>query len=154
MLQTFTHSRATEVDVNSHAIGDTPIPSSIVVESVTEKMDDDEDEAIEGMESSFGEFEKIDESPEVNQDEEGEMGVMSIECVGFCPSLPWVASGGMDKTLKVWDTVSGTCRCVCSHGGSVVVLRWHPSLPVVTTAALDNFVRLWDARGGEKGLHQ
>lgn len=55
---------------------------------------------------------------------------------------------GMDKTLKVWDTVSGGLRSTCFHGGSVVSLKWHSSLPVICTAALDNSVRLWDARNG------
>ena len=55
---------------------------------------------------------------------------------------------GMDKTLKVWDTVSGGLRSTCLHGGSVVSLQWHSKLPVLCTAALDNSVRLWDARNG------
>ena len=63
-------------------------------------------------------------------------------------ALKWAASGGLDKTLKVWDLVTGTCRSVCAHGGSVVALQWHTALPVVTTASLDRAVRLWDARNG------
>ena len=55
---------------------------------------------------------------------------------------------GMDKTLKVWDTVSGGLRSTCFHGGSVVSLKWHSTMPVICTAALDNSVRLWDARNG------
>ena len=58
------------------------------------------------------------------------------------------AAVGMDKTLKVWDTVSGGLRSTCFHGGSVVSLRWHSTLPVICSAALDNSVRLWDARNG------
>jgi ribosome assembly protein SQT1 len=54
----------------------------------------------------------------------------------------------MDKTLKVWDTVSGGLRSTCFHGGSVVSLKWHSTMPVICTAALDNSVRLWDARNG------
>lgn len=75
-------------------------------------------------------------------------GILSVECVGFSvlADFKWVASGGMDRTVKVWDVVTGACRSVCTHGGSVVALRWHCSLPLIATAALDNIVRLWDAR--------
>lgn len=86
---------------------------------------------------------------DVSGEGEGE-AVMAVECVGFAkgPGLKWVASGGMDKNLKVWDVTSGACRSVCPHGGSVVALRWHDTLPIICTAALDNVIRIWDARNG------
>jgi hypothetical protein len=37
-----------------------------------------------------------------------------VECVGFsAPEYRWVASGGMDKTLKIWDLTNGYCRSIC-----------------------------------------
>jgi WD40 repeat protein len=93
----------------------------------------------------------IHEAKEENdeQEEESEQ-FLSVECVGLSPSIErrWGASGGMDKTMKVWDVVSGTCRCVCQHDGGVVALQWHSNLPIVVTACLDWVVRLWDARSG------
>ena len=79
---------------------------------------------------------------------EEEGGVLGVECVGFSPAndLKWVASGGMDKTVKIWDSITGTCRCVCTHDGGVVALHWHQSYPLFATACLDSTVRLWDAR--------
>jgi len=75
--------------------------------------------------------------------------VESVECVGIAVAdMRWCASGGMDKTLKIWDMTSGDCRAVCTHPGGVVALRWHSALPLVGTAALDNVLRLWDARSG------
>lgn len=75
---------------------------------------------------------------------------VSVESVGFCncSDLKWIASGGMDSTLKVWDLMTGVCRSVCSHDDSVIALKWHQSLPIIVTAALDNILRLWDARNG------
>ncbi|CAM9788503.1 unnamed protein product [Discosporangium mesarthrocarpum] len=72
----------------------------------------------------------------------------SVECVGFCFTHPWVATGGTDGSLKVWDSVSGHCRQTCTHPGPVTKLRWHPSSPVVLTSCADGNVRIWDARTG------
>ena len=99
---------------------------------------------------------KEEEGMNVDQDgddmdgveEETEL-VESVECVGFShKDFKWIVSGGLDKTLKVWDIVNGVCRCVCQHAASVVSLQWHSSLPLVVSAALDNVVRVWDARAG------
>ena len=75
---------------------------------------------------------------------------VSVESVGFCncSDLKWIASGGMDSTLKVWDLMTGVCRSVGCHDDSVIALKWHQSLPIIVTAALDNILRLWDARNG------
>ncbi len=86
---------------------------------------------------------------QAGRQEEGTDALFPVECVGFARGgLKWVASGGMDKNLKVWDMTTGGCRCVCAHGGSVVALKWHDSLPIICTAALDNVIRIWDARNG------
>jgi ribosome assembly protein SQT1 len=82
-------------------------------------------------------------------DEEEEEVILAVECVGLSNgSLKYAASGGMDKCLKIWDLVSGTCRSSCGHGDAVVNLRWHSTLPLITTAALDKMVRVLDARNG------
>lgn len=100
------------------------------------------------------EIKERDEARDEDDDEEdGEMvmdseGSLSVECVGFSLDARWIASGGLDKTLKIWDVINGACRCTCLHPASVVSLAWHSSLPAIATAALDNIVRLWDARTG------
>eukprot|EP00752_Nemacystus_decipiens_P004185 g3825.t1 len=76
-------------------------------------------------------------------------GEGSVEAVGFCASHhPWVATGGTDGSLKVWDAVSGSCRHTCTHPAAVTRLEWHPSSPLVFTACVDGNVRAWDARTG------
>lgn len=83
-------------------------------------------------------------------DEEGQEKIDSgVESVGFSSNTyKWVASGGMDKELKVWDLSSGSCRVSCKHNGGVVSLLWHNTLPFVCSTALDGLVRIWDARNG------
>ena len=126
--------------------------ASASASAATTKTQQDHDHDI--SEAEFGDYDE--ENMMDGDDEEGdEGGTLSVECVGFSsPDLKWVASGGLDKTMKVWDMVSGSCRCVCVHGGSVIALKWHAVLPIVTTASLDRAVRLWDARGGNKQTKQ
>ncbi len=84
---------------------------------------------------------------EVDVDMESALGV---ESVAFShEQFKWIATGGMDKNLKVWDISSGTCRITCPHDGGVVSIKWHPRLPVVCTGAIDCAVRAWDARNGQ-----
>ena len=91
----------------------------------------------------------MNEDGEEIDGEQRDEAILSVECVGIAKgSLRWLASGGMDKTLKIWDATNGSCRSVCVHGGAVVSLKWHAVLPVVCTGCLDNVVRLWDARNG------
>jgi ribosome assembly protein SQT1 len=73
---------------------------------------------------------------------------LAVECVGFSnSSLRWMATGGMNQEMKVWEQ-TGVCRCVCPHEGGVVALEWHPTLPYIITASLDRIVRVWDGRNG------
>ena len=122
LLQKFTHAVPTK---NEDKANLPPPPPS---------MDDNEDK-------------DFDPSDDVEQEEE--MQVKGVECVGISNSQwKYVASGGMDKTMKIWDITTGTCRCVCEHEDSVVALKWHATLPIVVTACLDRVVRIWDARSG------
>ena len=122
VLQAFLHSTPVAADV-ADALPD--------IKERDEARDDDEDDD--------------EEDGEMVMDSEGSL---SVECVGFSHDARWIASGGLDKTLKIWDVMNGACRCTCLHPASVVSLAWHSSLPAIATAALDNMVRLWDARTG------
>lgn len=140
MLATYIHSARLDADATAAAAAAASADRSMrTVREGNNEMDDGEGE-MEGEEDGNG------------YDSEGEErldAVLGVECVGFANGeWKFVASGGMDKTLKVWDTMTGTVRCSCMHGGSVVALVWHSSLPLVATAALDNVVRIWDARNG------
>lgn len=93
-----------------------------------------------------------------NQDEDMELP-MSVEAVGFAPAAVnpnWVATGGVDGVLKIWDLANdGQCRQVCRYvtddeatAGGITRLQWHPTLPLVFTSSSDGVVRVWDARNG------
>jgi WD40 repeat protein len=101
--------------------------------------------------------------------EEEIMMISSVEAVGFAPknvNPNWVATGGSDGKLKVWDLTfdGGQCRQTCevkdvlsndnddstsqNSSGGVTRLKWHPTLPIIIASYSDAAVRLWDARNG------
>jgi WD40 repeat protein len=84
------------------------------------------------------------------EDEDMELeSTTGVESVGFShEQYKWIATGGMDKNLKVWDISSGSCRVTCLHEGGVVSIKWHPNLPYVCSGSIDGAVRVWDARNG------
>ena len=81
----------------------------------------------------------------------------SVEAVSFASKAVnpnWVATGGSDGKLKVWDLTfdGGQCRQTCqittSQTGGITRLSWHPNLPIIIASYSDAAVRLWDARNG------
>ena len=97
-----------------------------------------------GSDNDKGDY---DPSDDIEMDEE--ITVLGVECVGLSHGQwKFAASGGLDKTMKIWDITTGSCRCICEHEDSVVALKWHANLPVVVTACLDRVIRIWDARSG------
>eukprot|EP00563_Minutocellus_polymorphus_P014129 CAMPEP_0181057794 /NCGR_PEP_ID=MMETSP1070-20121207/20447_1 /TAXON_ID=265543 /ORGANISM="Minutocellus polymorphus, Strain NH13" /LENGTH=545 /DNA_ID=CAMNT_0023137245 /DNA_START=93 /DNA_END=1730 /DNA_ORIENTATION=- len=96
------------------------------------------------------------------QDGGDEELLRSVEAVGFASKAVnpnWVATGGVNGTLKVWDVTHGghgQCRQVCrppadeagGHVAGVTRIKWHPTLPLVLATYTDGATRLWDARDG------
>ncbi len=96
MLHRYVHSQPVVID-DSKKSADT----SIAPENRENEDDEDEEEEPEELEAC-----------------------LSVECVGFSSDdFKWVASGGMDKTLKIWDISSGSCRCVCMYV-IYVIMSW------------------------------
>lgn len=108
-----------------------------------------EEEKVEKRETSAfisGDIDNEDDDMLIEKDLES---TLSVECVGFSPAnYKWIASGGMDGNLKIWDMASGYMRLSCQHESGVVALKWHSQLPVVATASMDYDLRVWDARNG------
>mmetsp|Transcript_25402 Transcript_25402/g.45852 ORF Transcript_25402/g.45852 Transcript_25402/m.45852 type:complete len:479 (-) Transcript_25402:94-1530(-) len=97
--------------------------------------------------------------PPLSNDKDEDLELpMSVEAVGFASAAVnpnWLATGGVDGVLKIWDLANdGQCRQVCrpaeadSDAGGITRLKWHPTLPLVFTSSSDGIVRVWDARNG------
>jgi len=100
-----------------------------------------------------------DKSENVNDSE------ITVETVKFAPKAInslWVATGGSDGRIKLWDLTHGDncqCRLICqleSHDinvrqentRTVTRLVWHPYLPLILASYSDGIVRFWDVRNG------
>jgi WD40 repeat protein len=84
-----------------------------------------------------------------HQDSSQEIENPSIECVGFSnEAFKWLATGGMDSKLCVWELTTGSRRLTCEHDDGVVALKWHSSLPVLCSSSLDCSIKIWDGRNG------
>jgi len=73
----------------------------------------------------------------------------SVETIGFCRSLPWLATGSVDHAVHVWDINTSQSRLSLPHDEVITKLLWHPTEPLLYSASMDKLVRLFDARSGE-----
>ncbi|GAA5822770.1 hypothetical protein JCM11251_004371 [Rhodosporidiobolus azoricus] len=61
----------------------------------------------------------------------------------------FAATGSRDKTIKLWDTVSGQClKTLVGHDNWVRALVFHPSGKFLLSASDDKTIRTWDLLTG------
>lgn len=72
----------------------------------------------------------------------------SIECLSFCSSMPWLATGGTDGRVVIWDLTVQARRTVLVHPDMASITRclFLPGSFKIATACVDGLVRKWDAR--------
>ena len=62
---------------------------------------------------------------------------------------PLGCSGALDKTIRVWNALTGVCRYVLKgHSDWVYSVAWSPGGRRICSGAMDNTLRVWNALTG------
>ncbi|KAK3347059.1 WD40-repeat-containing domain protein [Lasiosphaeria hispida] len=72
-----------------------------------------------------------------------------INSIAFSPNLKLIASGSSDKTIKIWDTATGTyMRTLEGHSDYVNSIMFSPDSKLVASGSSDKTIKIWDATTG------
>lgn len=73
-----------------------------------------------------------------------------IASVAFSPDSKLLATGGWDKTVKLWDVSSGTNLKTFSHTSFVGAVGFSPDSKVLISGDWDGQIKMWEVASGRE----
>ena len=70
----------------------------------------------------------------------------SVRAVTFSPSGKQMATGGIDRAIRIWDSARQVCtQTLSGHTGWVQALAFSPSGGTLASASFDGTIKLWNS---------
>lgn len=74
-----------------------------------------------------------------------------LSAIAYNPSGSLIASGSLDKTIKIWDVSSNMeIRTLGGNDGRISMIRFHPTKDLLLSKDDDYQVKLWDLKTGKE----
>src|SRR5437660_300733 len=74
----------------------------------------------------------------------------SVRAVAFSPDGKTLASGSTDKTIKLWNVMTGKEKATLTgHTSEVIALAYRPDGQMLYSLSLDRTIKLWGPKAGK-----
>ena len=73
----------------------------------------------------------------------------AVTALAFTADGRWIASGGQDKTIRIWEIATGReQRILTGHTNAITALAFSPNGQELASSSEDGTVRMWDPATG------